>query len=58
LRERVGVRALPHDGYGGVAVRALTLTLSHFVAEGNALGLFYFVAKRNVFGAATSGRVR
>jgi hypothetical protein len=36
LRERVGVRAVPHNGEGGVVARALTLTLSHFVGEGNA----------------------
>jgi hypothetical protein len=34
LRERVGVRAVPHNGEGGVVARALTLTL--FVGEGNA----------------------
>jgi hypothetical protein len=39
LLERVGVRAAPHDGWNGVATRTLTLTLSHFMGEGNASGL-------------------
>jgi hypothetical protein len=35
LRERVGVRAVPHAQKSAFA-QALTLTLSHLVGEGNA----------------------
>jgi hypothetical protein len=60
LRERVGVRAVQRNRWGGVVTRALTPgsspgqapTLSHFVGEGNAVGLSRYECyeRENFFG--------